>query len=71
MLAHSREDELVDWKQVDSMAATLGAERGDGVVSRVLIVQGGHDEMWEEKTELVKAITEAFQLMIDTEKVDI
>lgn len=70
VVAHSREDEMVDWKQVDSMAATLGTEGGDGLVSRVLTVQGGHNEVWEEKTELVKAITEALKLMIDAEKVD-
>ena len=71
VIAHSQEDEMVDWKQVDSMATRLRTEQDERLVFRVLTAQGHHDEVWKEKTELLKAITGALQLILETEKRDL
>lgn len=75
VLAHSRDDELVDEVQVDSMRASLrGWEEADTQVSVdkfkcrrvcVLPLSGAHDEIWSNGEELARAIIFAFRGLRD------
>ncbi|KAJ5620349.1 hypothetical protein N7510_004333 [Penicillium lagena] len=77
VLAHSRDDELVDEAQMDSMRAALrGWEEADAQVSvegrafqrrRVcsLPLRGAHDEIWGNGEELARAIIFAFRELQD------
>jgi len=72
LLAHSKEDELVEWEQVDLMEASLrtqgiGEEEGKKRVLEVLRLQGLHHEIWQKGGELVKAIERALEILIKTE----
>ena len=64
MLAHSRDDELVDWKQVDLMQQRLHGEKGLSV-KEVLQLKGLHQEVWQQGTELARAIEEAVQVTLE------
>ncbi|KAI7189344.1 hypothetical protein KC363_g4987, partial [Hortaea werneckii] len=72
-LAHSRQDELVEWAQVDRMHAALkrsggwdevGREEGAGGGRLKLIeLHGGHDQVWREGgAELARAVGEVLQV---------
>ncbi|GAB7363899.1 hypothetical protein MBLNU230_g4462t1 [Neophaeotheca triangularis] len=65
VLAHSREDELVEWEQVELMKDSLKgwSAMNDGRV-KLIEVKGKHDEVWEEGTELARAIEAAFELTV-------
>ena len=67
VLAHSREDELVEWEQVELQQKALqaqGWESGKGVRRVELIeLRGKHDEVWEDGKELARAIQLAVQEM--------
>ncbi|KAK0272621.1 hypothetical protein LTR91_017882 [Friedmanniomyces endolithicus] len=60
VLAHSREDELVEWEQVDLMQRALKAQgwggRRDERRLELIELKGKHDQVWEEGTELARAI---------------
>jgi pimeloyl-ACP methyl ester carboxylesterase len=64
VLAHSRDDELVDWVQVEQMEMTLrqmqrrngGGWSGD---FQVLAIKGKHQEVWQKGEEMARAITVA------------
>ena len=62
-IAHSRGDELVDWKQAELMEETLNsaaaaaaARPSDAIVTKTIELRGNHDQVWEEGEELAKAI---------------
>ncbi|KAF2234664.1 alpha/beta-hydrolase [Viridothelium virens] len=79
ILAHSKEDELVEWEQCDLLLDVLKAqgwkEKGsqieaDGKVSkepgvRVLELRGKHDEIWEDGRELSRAINIAVERVME------
>lgn len=71
VLAHSRDDGLVDWKQVEIMrdvfAETANDDKSAAVSVRVVEIHGKHNKIWEEGTELARAIREA---LLDMRKVD-
>ncbi|KIV84909.1 hypothetical protein PV11_00658 [Exophiala sideris] len=69
ILAHSRDDGLVDWKQVDIMRELFehSPREGGAVSVRVVEIYGMHNEIWEKGTELARAIGEA---LADIRKVD-
>ncbi|KAI1618446.1 Alpha/Beta hydrolase protein [Exophiala viscosa] len=62
ILAHSRDDGLVDWQQVELMKRLFERKPHEGgtVKSvRVVEIHGKHNEIWEKGTELARAIEEA------------
>ncbi|KAL8985202.1 MAG: hypothetical protein Q9205_001023 [Flavoplaca limonia] len=70
VLGQSREDELVEWSQIETMGQALrekdwrkGAEDGEGVAKQVLFeeLRGGHDEIWEKGEQLAKCIALAVE----------
>ncbi|KAL8879528.1 MAG: hypothetical protein Q9198_002876 [Flavoplaca austrocitrina] len=73
VLGQSREDELVEWSQIEMMGQALrekywrkGAEDGKGVAKEVLVeeLKGGHDEIWEKGEQLAKCIALAVERRI-------
>lgn len=69
ILAHSRDDGLVDWKQVEAMAAVFAASptsqktagvqpapSSDSFAVQVVETKGKHDDIWGHGTELARAI---------------
>ena len=61
VVAHSREDELVDWVQVEAIEKILHKERKDTRSNKVLELKGKHHEIWMEGGEMARAIREALQ----------
>ncbi|RMZ09289.1 hypothetical protein D0860_04341 [Hortaea werneckii] len=76
-LAHSRQDELVEWQQVDLMHAALkqaggydevgreedGDGKGGGGRLKLIELNGGHDDVWREGGELARAVSEVLQVV--------
>jgi acetyl esterase/lipase len=60
VIAHSREDELVEWEQPDLMLKALEKEglTSEGKKKRVVLLElrGKHDQVWEEGAEVARAI---------------
>ncbi|TKA28682.1 hypothetical protein B0A50_03009 [Salinomyces thailandicus] len=67
VLAHSREDELVEWDQVDRMHRALrtqGFDEAQGDQRLKLVeLSGKHDQVWQEGRELARAIQETVQVI--------
>ena len=63
VVAHSREDELVDWVQVEAMEKILHKERKDGRSDKVLELRGKHHDIWKEGAEMARAIKKALQML--------
>jgi len=67
VLAHSRDDELVEWEQVDRMHKTLkfqGFDEASGERRMKLIeLNGKHDQVWQEGSELARAVRETVQVI--------
>ena len=63
VLAHSKEDELVDREQVEAMRETLGKEAREMRRDVVLELKGNHDEVWEKGIELARAIEVAVKML--------
>ncbi|KIX01722.1 uncharacterized protein Z518_09448 [Rhinocladiella mackenziei CBS 650.93] len=74
ILAHSREDGLVDWKQVEAMERifgpepTLQGESSGKIVWKVVQLKGKHNEIWEKGHELGRVIREAVGVMRDLDQ---
>lgn len=64
VLAHSREDELVEWEQVELMARGLEEqgwkEQGEKKLVRMQI-NGTHDGVWQDGREVARVIERAVQ----------
>jgi len=58
LVAHSHEDELVAWSQVDRFKAALDGQQGN-IELRVIELKGKHQEILDRGEEMAKAITEA------------
>jgi acetyl esterase/lipase len=66
VLAHSRDDGLVTWNQVERMAAVLGVKgSGGGEFVRVLELQGEHNDIWRDGRESSRAVLEALRFMAE------
>ncbi|KAL9092267.1 MAG: hypothetical protein Q9165_004441 [Trypethelium subeluteriae] len=79
ILAHSREDELVEWEQCDLLLDVLkaqgwkeksiqieaGGDVGEEPAVRVLELRGKHDETWEDGKELARAINVAVERLVE------
>ena len=69
MLAHSRDDQEVDEGQPQTMLQALEDHPGeygdDGRQrrNRLMMLMGQHNELWEEGTELARAIEEAVEMV--------
>ena len=67
VLAHSREDELVEWEQVDLMHRSLKgqgwSEVSDQRRLKLVELSGRHDQVWEEGKELARAIEATVQVV--------
>jgi hypothetical protein len=59
LLAHSREDGLVEWEQVEAMQRAMETHRPNGELKsamQVLELTGTHDEVWERGEGVARAI---------------
>lgn len=59
VIAHSREDELVEWEQPELMMKSLktqGFKDSGDRRAKLLEVSGKHDQVWQEGTQVAKAI---------------
>ena len=63
VLAHSRDDELVNFLQTERMSDQLWKEKREGRRDMILSVSGKHDEIWQDGSELAKAIITALQMV--------
>ncbi|KAJ9615715.1 Kynurenine formamidase [Cladophialophora chaetospira] len=61
VIAHSRDDGWVDWKQVDAMKNVFAGETGVDV--SVIEMKGQHNAIWEKGTELARVIVQAVGVM--------
>lgn len=62
IVAHSREDELVDWEQVRAIGKVFPpVAQGDRIKFKVLELRGKHHQVWEKGEELARAIAEAIR----------
>lgn len=68
MIAHSRRDELVDWKQVDLMENCWKSQEAWSGQLKVLELHSTHHEVWEKGEELARAIVEALSMLKRLEK---
>lgn len=79
VIAHSHEDELVEWEQVERMQQALKTQgfrsgaAGEASATRdcrqvgLLELHGGHDQVWEEGTELARAVEWTLQELVRLE----
>ncbi|KAI9877330.1 MAG: hypothetical protein M1830_004233 [Pleopsidium flavum] len=63
-LAHSANDELVEFEQLQLMAATLKERDGSGREDLVLSLEGKHDDVWRNGWELAQSIITAVQHLL-------
>ena len=63
VVAHSREDELVDWVQVEAIEKILHKEQKDGRSDKVLELKGKHHDIWKGGTEMARAIKEVLRML--------
>lgn len=63
VLAHSKDDELVDWPQVEAMSNRLRLEKRNRRRDVVISLTGKHDEVWEHGQQLAIAIITALRTL--------
>ena len=63
VIAHSKDDELVDWVQVDSMKNTMQRESTSHRTDVILELKGNHHDIWENGREMARAIEKALDLV--------
>lgn len=61
VLAHSRDDGLVVWDQLEEMERVFKGQRG--FKSELVELKGKHNEIWEQGAELVRAIQHTLELV--------
>ena len=66
IIAHSKEDELVDWVQVDAMKGALEKSRTPERKDMILELKGKHHEIWEDGLEMARAINVALETLQDS-----
>lgn len=65
VLAHSRDDELVNFVQTQKLSHQLWREKCPHRRDLVIAVEGKHDQIWQDGSELARAISITLQLVID------
>lgn len=68
VLAHSKNDELVDQDQLDRMAMTLKDGSRSDREDIVLSLQGKHDDIWRDGWELAQSVVTALQNLLITRR---
>ena len=63
VLAHSQDDELVDFLQTEKMSDQLWKEKRPGRRDVVLSLKGKHDQIWQDGTEMARAISTALRML--------
>ena len=63
VLAHSRDDELVDFLQTEKMSDHLWREKRPGRRDNVLSLKGTHNQIWQDGTEMARAVITALQML--------
>ncbi|TIC90070.1 Kynurenine formamidase [Colletotrichum higginsianum] len=63
ILAHSRDDGLVPWDQLEAIEATLGSLPELKSKTYVVELQGAHNDIWRGGVALAKAFTETLALL--------
>lgn len=63
VLAHSKDDGLVPWSQVDIMKAVVDSIPGLEGKSKVVELQGVHNAIWRDGKQLAKAFTEILNML--------
>lgn len=72
VLAHSHEDELVEWEQVELVRTAL-VQEGWGQDGKELVMcelRGKHDEVWSDGREVARAVEETVQKLVVVLKED-
>jgi len=62
VLAHSHDDGLVPWQQVERMTSIF--DKDQGVECRVIEIRGEHNKIWEDGREVVRALEGVFGEML-------
>ncbi|KIX98756.1 uncharacterized protein Z520_05217 [Fonsecaea multimorphosa CBS 102226] len=62
VIAHSKDDGWVDWKQVEAMEKVFAAS-GSVIKCKVCELKGQHNDIWEKGTELARAIAQTVDIM--------
>ncbi|KIW23204.1 uncharacterized protein PV07_11424 [Cladophialophora immunda] len=62
VIAHSKDDGWVDWKQVEAMQKVF-AGSGSVIDCEVSELKGQHNDIWEKGAELARAIAQAVHIM--------
>ena len=63
VIAHSRDDELVDWAQVDSMKDSMQRESTIRRTDVILELKGKHNNIWKDGREMARAIENALDIV--------
>lgn len=70
MIAHSRDDELVEWAQCEIMTEALKkqSDDGSGVLTQDMLVEliGKHAEVWQDGKQIAECIESALQELLRT-----
>lgn len=61
LLAHSKDDELVVWDQVETMKKRLS--ESSKIETEVLEIHGKHNEIWEKGSELARSVQRILELL--------
>lgn len=68
MIAHSRDDELVEWAQCDAMKDALAKHRSDDRrqqrVDAVVELSGSHNEVWQDGKQIAECIETMLQELL-------
>ncbi|KAL2397051.1 hypothetical protein ABEF95_002223 [Exophiala dermatitidis] len=67
ILAHSHNDGLVDWSQVEAMERVFTKDKTHGSSNKISVetleIKGQHNDIWEQGTELARAIRHGVRVM--------
>ncbi|KIW83528.1 hypothetical protein Z517_02773 [Fonsecaea pedrosoi CBS 271.37] len=62
VIAHSKDDGWVDWKQVEAMQKVFAGSES-AINCTVIELKGQHNDIWEKGTELARAIAQTVDIM--------
>jgi len=63
VIAHSHEDDLVDWGQAKGMVKALEDASREKGKAKLVEVEGGHDDVWEKGNGVVEAIRAMLEML--------
>ena len=65
VLAHSKDDELVDFAQTEKMSDKLWREKSRTRRDVVISLKGKHDEIWRDGTDMARAVKSALEILME------